>query len=641
MKKIYTLLSILALVNSGTLAQTAIKSELTTTATETSAKPIASQHKSAVIWTNNFDNPADWTAEADDASHGWLITPSAVGWRPTSKIVSTSGGNYALFRNGNPSTNNPPMITGKEWNLTTATPIDLSAHPNVAFTYQIWGQRFVDDLEIQYSTDNVSWKVVDKISKNIRTVSSVQPVNDFTNPSMRYCVMPDAGGSSTLWLRIRWVNSGVAQAGNDGIAYSYQLDDFAIVEAPARELQVTETFPGSNVNQAFYYQQIPLSQAQIIEPRIVVSNVGTKTQHAKVTVTTLKDGAAFMTYTVLSDPIPSTGIDTITISTFQPTEKGLYTFNFTIEGDSKTGGVDDIESILSDNVGQEIVSIGDIYADDKDGLSWSGNYFEAFGQAGGNSAPYAEITVGQTFEIFNPAVAYGIVTVFPHGTKQVSTDLSILVELYKISKDKYKLSFEPTDMEQVSRTEYSLGPNDAFNPGDTDIYTTIRLDELVTLEPGFLYIATITAYGGEEVYNIPVYSDRNRDLSGCVRGPQTAIPENPFVIYNNFSPFIMLDFNPSSGVSDNKSPVSFSLAQNFPNPFNGTSSFGYSLTEAGKASVSITDITGKVISATDLGTKAAGSYTHTFNSNDLTAGIYFYSLVVDSVTITRKMVVSE
>ncbi len=643
MKKIYSLLSVFALVGSGAFAQSAVKAELATSVTETSAKPVASHHKSAPIWTNNFDNAADWTVEADDTSHGWLITSSSVGWRPTSKIVSTSGGNYALFRNGNPATGNPPMVTGKEWNLTTATPINLSAFPNVAVTYQIWGTRFVDDLEIQYSTDNVTWKVADKISKNIRTLSSVQPVNDFTNPSNRYGVMPDAGGSSTVWIRVRWVNSSVAQAGNDGIAYSYQLDDFAIIEAPAKELQAGETFPGTDANQAFYYQQMPLEQAQLINPRITVSNVGAKTQNVKVTVSVLKDGVAFGTYTAISDPLLSSTSDTVTIPTFTPTAKGLYTFNFLVEGDSKTGNVDDIETVLTDNVGQEFVKVGDIYSDDKDGLEWSGSFFNPFREGGVATAPYANIAGAQAFEMFNAgSKAYGITTVFPNGTLPVSLDQTFQIDFYKMDPVNYASGYTPADMELVAQREYQILAEDVFDPADTVIYTRIEFDAPATLEPGFLYIASLNSFGGTSVYNMPVFSDDNRDASGGLRGNiQAGTSESSWALFGNVSPFMWLHLAPTVGIKENKATANFELAQNFPNPFNGTSSFGYSLTEAGKASVSITDITGKVISATDLGTKAAGSYKHTFNSNDLTAGIYFYSLTVDGVTITKKMVISE
>ncbi len=640
MIKIYPLVCVLVLAGSSTLAQLTLNRSVETTLNQTSPRSAPTLLKSATIWTSTFDNPSDWVVEADDTSHGWLITSSSVGWRPTDKIISTSGGNYALFRNGNPSTNTPGVIKGKEWSLTTAAPIDLSIHPHVAVSYQIWGMRFLDDLEVQYSTDNINWKIADKISKNIRPIGATG-INDFTNPTNRYSFMPDAGGASSVWIRVRWINSG--KPANDGIAYSYQLDDFAIIDAPAKELVAGETFPGSNTNQPFFYQQIPLSQAHLIKPRITVSNTGISTQQVKATVSVLKEGVDFGTFSAISEPMVSGAIDTITIPTFKPTAKGLYTFNFLVEGDSKTNGIDDIETVMSDNIGMETIRIGDVYADDKNALEWSGEFFNAFREGGGGtSVPYASISASQAFEIFNLAYAHAIITVFPNGSLPVSLDQTFQINFYRMNKAKYKAWFTLDDMQLVSSREYQILAKDVFDPAGTPVYTRIEFNSPVAMQPDFLYIATINASGGNAIYNLPLYSSTNRDFSGGLRGfVQTGTNTEQYALFGNVSPFIQLDFNQIEGVKNYNSRSTFQLAQNFPNPFNGNSTFGYSLTEAGKASVSITDITGKIISTTDLGTKAAGSYTHTFNSNDLTAGIYFYSLTIDGVSVTKKMVVSE
>jgi len=89
------------------------------------------------------------------------------------------------------------------------------------------------------------------------------------------------------------------------------------------------------------------------------------------------------------------------------------------------------------------------------------------------------------------------------------------------------------------------------------------------------------------------------------------------------------------------------LRQNFPNPFNPETWIPYQLKDSGKVVISIYDASGRVIRKFDLGYQPAGIYStspravHWDGRNNageqVTSGLYFYTLKTKSFTQTRRM----
>ena len=96
---------------------------------------------------------------------------------------------------------------------------------------------------------------------------------------------------------------------------------------------------------------------------------------------------------------------------------------------------------------------------------------------------------------------------------------------------------------------------------------------------------------------------------------------------------IVLNFSGSALTSRN------SLEQNRPNPFSGNTQIGFTLAEAGEASLTITDVTGRVVWRTS-GFFEAGLQQVEVAAEELsTAGLLNYTLTAGDFTATRKMVV--
>lgn len=82
------------------------------------------------------------------------------------------------------------------------------------------------------------------------------------------------------------------------------------------------------------------------------------------------------------------------------------------------------------------------------------------------------------------------------------------------------------------------------------------------------------------------------------------------------------------------------LKQNFPNPFSITSTIPFTITEAGVVSLSIFDIQGRLVQTLVNEYYLAGDYTSEVNADNLSEGVYYYSLQTNgNIKLSRKMVV--
>ncbi|MFT5185827.1 MAG: hypothetical protein ACI84C_002976 [Flavobacteriales bacterium] len=80
------------------------------------------------------------------------------------------------------------------------------------------------------------------------------------------------------------------------------------------------------------------------------------------------------------------------------------------------------------------------------------------------------------------------------------------------------------------------------------------------------------------------------------------------------------------------------LNQNAPNPFMEMTTISYSLAQDALATVKIYNSHGQLIDTLLSETQSEGNHSIQWNANGMAAGIYFYSLEIDSVEQVRRMV---
>ncbi len=120
--------------------------------------------------------------------------------------------------------------------------------------------------------------------------------------------------------------------------------------------------------------------------------------------------------------------------------------------------------------------------------------------------------------------------------------------------------------------------------------------------------------------------------------PFLFVGDHPYQMYD-MNVRISQTNNATAGVNEFENGAT--LFQNYPNPSTGFTTVKYALENQADVSFEMIDVTGKKVISSVEGNRSAGTHTIEINTNDLNAGIYFYSLVVNGQTITKKMTITK
>jgi len=85
-------------------------------------------------------------------------------------------------------------------------------------------------------------------------------------------------------------------------------------------------------------------------------------------------------------------------------------------------------------------------------------------------------------------------------------------------------------------------------------------------------------------------------------------------------------------------PEGYMLRQNFPNPFNPSTTIDYQLTVNSPVALKVYDVLGREVGTLVNRRQNAGEYSVTFDGSKLSTGVYFYKLASGSNSETRQMV---
>lgn len=85
-------------------------------------------------------------------------------------------------------------------------------------------------------------------------------------------------------------------------------------------------------------------------------------------------------------------------------------------------------------------------------------------------------------------------------------------------------------------------------------------------------------------------------------------------------------------------PSGFTLVQNYPNPFNARTTIEYTLPEAGRFTITVYDLLGRMIETLADEDKPAGRYQVIWHAEKSSSGIYFYRIEAGEYSETRKMI---
>ena len=107
----------------------------------------------------------------------------------------------------------------------------------------------------------------------------------------------------------------------------------------------------------------------------------------------------------------------------------------------------------------------------------------------------------------------------------------------------------------------------------------------------------------------------------------------------NFN-FSYLDFvlTAADAELENETPLSYFLNQNFPNPFNPSTTISFSIKEFGNVTLKVFDLLCREVVTLVNAEIPAGLHVVDFSNENLSSGIYYYTLTAGSFTSSKKMI---
>ncbi len=115
--------------------------------------------------------------------------------------------------------------------------------------------------------------------------------------------------------------------------------------------------------------------------------------------------------------------------------------------------------------------------------------------------------------------------------------------------------------------------------------------------------------------------------------------DNSSGIYQLWTCAVALPFHPNPVDEPATLPGGYALEQNYPNPFNPSTVIRFTLPRAEGVTLSVYDLSGKLVETLVSGRLPAGAHTTEFSAEDnrLGSGIYFCVIKTESARLSRKM----
>jgi subtilisin-like proprotein convertase family protein len=185
----------------------------------------------------------------------------------------------------------------------------------------------------------------------------------------------------------------------------------------------------------------------------------------------------------------------------------------------------------------------------------------------------------------------------------------------------------------LSRAGYSLNLLSRQNGGEGDNYiNTIFDDEAeISIKQG------TSPFTGRFKPEQPLSGFDNSEMQGVWR---LRILNLSSVITGELVNWcINFQYSDPISVQNNQVPVTMGLNQNFPNPYNSSTSISYSLSREADVRIVVFDVQGREVKTLLNRKLNAGEYVISFNANDMASGLYFYSMFLEGVLYESKKMI--
>jgi len=635
MKKIYVL-ACSALLAGSAFAQVNVSREAANKTTvvrqETSASNFISNPDREVFYSNDFSVPGDWLIQnaEDDGTPGYAMLQWEIGTglepsggAPIDPLESTTAENgFAMVDSDLYGGDEGGTEIENCW-FQTVNPINCMDQATVALGfetfYRMWDGGSDDGNEyclIEVSTDGTTWPDI-----NTYEVSEADPGTRYelwpnmgtqdpvSNPTYRFFDLTSiAAGEETVYLRFRWKGTW---------GYAWMIDDLELFDLPENNLAVTGVTYSDLENTGIYELGVYcLQQPTDLVFRADVDNLGSEDQLG-ITMTVSVNGTEIGTGD--AEDIVYGESDSLFLYGYAvPTAVGDYDVDYALNMTAED--FDD-----ADNTGSQSFSVSEFQMGRDNGV------FETFRPG----ADYADVwRGGPIYDIFQDGVIYALDVALWENSVAGSDITGYIMTSDAPASD----GLVPDDI--IGQSEELEVAGNLLNTIDDEgapKWTTLVLEDPVQVFAGDAYLAAVGTFSGAGVSVLG--SPNTHDFSNYVYGDFGTAGEDWYWTSTNL--LIRLNFNPDATVNVEENIVADNviLSQNYPNPATDVTRIAFELKAAGTVSLEVYDVTGKLIINRTEGTLPTGTHNIDLNVNDLPAGVYQYSLIVDGTRVTRPMMV--
>ncbi len=559
----------------------------------------------AVIWSDDFSVPSNWTKASPTGAGLWVINSvGPTGSFAIPKILSTTAANgFGLFDSDLDCSGNQVA------NITTASSINCASSAFVNLNFQQQYRRFYDSTFVFVSNNGTTWTKYG--------VNTPLGNNDYAltgNPDLvKINISATAGGQATVWIRFQFY-SPTAMGASAGCAYSWMIDDVSITSMSPNDLGIDRAYSDFSYVDGGYYTQTPTSQVAPITFRAAISNLGSTAQTSAKLNVSISDGAGSVynqNSPVLSS-IAYQAVDTLVIATpafTPPSTIKNYTTTFLV---SQTE-VELAGDIANNTVVKTFAVTDTVYARDNGtstGLT-SPNYY-----TGGDQD---DARIGLIYEFTTAANASSISAYLEAST---ATGTAVQAKIYELAAGVF--------------TEIATSAIYNINTAPTG-WVNFPLP-LTALTAGSTYVAAIVTTGvASGTPNLYVILGNDKSTQQPDGIALIYLPGDNWYTIGEL-PMIRLNLKLPVGISENESGAI--LSQNMPNPASSNTIISYELEKNASVTLNVYDVTGKVVASKIVGEQGIGVHKIDLNVANLAAGVYHYSLTVNNATTSAvKMVV--
>ena len=147
------------------------------------------------------------------------------------------------------------------------------------------------------------------------------------------------------------------------------------------------------------------------------------------------------------------------------------------------------------------------------------------------------------------------------------------------------------------------------------------------------YEYLITAYDGGVIPN-----DDKVKVALWEKSNEEIIYSNPVLTSLNEGAIVVHKSVFAKDGTESLQPEVYTLEQNYPNPFNPTTKISFSIPEAGLVQLKVYNLLGEEISTLVNEEKSPGRYEVVFDANNLSSGVYLYTIKSGNFAESKKMI---